>query len=208
MSWADREYAPARLLPPRPFLAAVFMLAATFLLYVIEAQELATGDALEQRYCIVGRDDNHLIGVLVAPLLHAGWDHLIGNTLGFLLFGFLAMADGFARFIGVTVVVWLVSGFGVWLLGPPVCTVGVSGVIFGWLLYLLFRGFYARSGRQIALAIVLMVLWGGLLWGVLPGQPGISWQAHLFGALGGIMAARLLARPDRRRRPEEPVMRQ
>jgi membrane associated rhomboid family serine protease len=207
MSRAGWEYAPARLLPPRPFLAAAFMVAATVVLYFLEAQELATGDALEQRYCIVGRDGDHLIGVLVAPLLHAGWDHLMANTLGFLLFGFLAMADGFARFVGVTITVWLVSGFGVWLVGPPVCTVGVSGVIFGWLLYLLFRGFYARSGRQIALAVVLMMVWGGLLWGVVPGQPGISWQAHLFGAMGGILAARLLARPVRRR-PEEPVMRQ
>ncbi|HZZ50533.1 MAG TPA: rhomboid family intramembrane serine protease [Pseudonocardia sp.] len=208
MSRADWDYAPARLLPPRPFLAAAFMLAATVLLYAVEVQELASGDALEQNYCIIGRDDNHLIGILVAPLLHAGWDHLLGNTLAFLLFGFLAMADGFARFVGVTAMVWLVSGLGVWVFGPPVCTVGVSGVIFGWLLYLLFRGFYARSGRQIALAVVLIVMWGGVLWGVLPGQPGISWQAHLFGALGGILAARLLARPAWRRRPEEPVMRQ
>ena len=75
-------------------------------------------------------------------------------------------------------------------------------MIFGWLVFLLARGFFARSARQIGLAIVLFAIWGSVLFGVIPGQPGISWQAHLFGALAGLLAASLVARADHRVGPE------
>ena len=79
-------------------------------------------------------------------------------------------------------------------------TVGASGVIFGWLAFLLVRGFFAGSVKQILLAAVLFMIWGGVLWGVLPSDPHISWQGHLFGALAGVLAAWLVARADRGRR--------
>jgi membrane associated rhomboid family serine protease len=94
--------------------------------------------------------------------------------------------------------VWLLGGLGVWLVAPDgTVTIGMSGVIFGWLAYLLVRGFFARSGTQILLAVVLFFFWGGILLGVLPGQEGVSWQGHLFGALAGVFAAWLVA-PRRR----------
>jgi membrane associated rhomboid family serine protease len=109
------------------------------------------------------------------------------------------MAHGIGRFVAVTAVIWLLGGLGVWLTGAPgTVHIGMSGVIFGWLTYLLVRGFFARSGTQILLAVVLFFLWGGILLGVLPGQPGVSWQGHLFGALAGVLAAWLVARPARR----------
>ena len=80
----------------------------------------------------------------------------------------------------------------------------VSGALFfGWLTYLLVRGFFARSGTQILLAVVLFLFWGGILLGVLPGQPQVSWQGHLFGALAGVFAASLVAP---RRRAPAPVL--
>ena len=88
---------------------------------------------------------------------------------------------------------WLTGG------GGSGYHIGASGLIFGWLVFLLTRGFFARSGLQILLAVGLFFVWGGILFGVLPGQPGISWQAHLFGALAGLLAARLVAGADRRR---------
>jgi membrane associated rhomboid family serine protease len=88
----------------------------------------------------------------------------------------------------------------VWLTAPEnSVTIGASGLIFGWLVFLLARGFFNRSFKQIALAVPLFVVWGGVLLGVLPGQPNISWQGHLFGALAGLLAARLVARADVRR---------
>jgi membrane associated rhomboid family serine protease len=118
------------------------------------------------------------------------------------VFGFLAMAGGMLQWMAVTATIWLVSGLGVWLVGPgDTSTIGASGVIFGWLVFLLARGFFARSLRQIALAVVLFAIWGGVLLGVLPGSPQVSWQGHLFGALAGLLCALLVARADRGRGP-------
>jgi membrane associated rhomboid family serine protease len=189
----------ARVLPPSPVLALITMLLFTGLLYVSEVVDQLSGLRLDDDG-IVPRSVDGLDGILWAPLLHAGWPHLLANTVPFLVFGFLAMAGGIRQFVLVTAMIWLLGGLGVWLIGPPnTSTIGASGVIFGWLVFLLARGFFARSGRQIVLAVVLFVVWGGILFGVLPGQPGISWQAHLFGALAGLLAARLVAQADRRR---------
>jgi membrane associated rhomboid family serine protease len=188
----------SRVFPPAPIASFLFMLAFTGLLYVIEAYDQVTGQQLDNDG-IVPRQVSGLDGVLWAPLLHHGWAHLIANTVPFLVFGFLAMAGGFRQFVMVTATIWLLGGFGVWLIGYDGTTsIGASGVIFGWLVFLLTRGFFARSFRQIALAIVLFLMWGGVLWGVLPGQPGVSWQSHLCGALAGLLAAWLVARAESR----------
>ena len=161
------------MLPANPLSAAVTMLAFTVLLWGIEAYDQVTGQWLDADG-IVPRSVDGLDGVLWAPLLHGSWAHLIANTLPFLIFGFLVMAHGIGRFVIVTGVIWLVGGLGVWLTGAPgTVHIGMSGVIFGWLTYLLVRGFFARSGRQILLAVVLFFLWGSVLLGVLPGQPGV-----------------------------------
>jgi membrane associated rhomboid family serine protease len=167
-------------------------------LWLIEAaDQFVFGGALDQDG-IEPRQVDGLAGIIWAPLLHAGWAHLIANSLPFFILGFLVLAGGFGQFLAVTALIWLLGGFLTWLTGGFGVTIGASGVIFGWLAFLLFRGFFARSGRQIALAVVLLLLYGGVLWGILPGTPGVSWQAHLFGALSGVLAARLVASADRR----------
>jgi membrane associated rhomboid family serine protease len=188
----------ARIIPPHPLRAAVIMLAFTAVLYAVEAFDQATSAGLDDDG-IISRHLDGLWGIIWAPLLHNGWGHLYANTLPFLIFGWLAMAGGIRQWVGVTAVIWVGSGALVWLVGPGgnTSTIGMSGVIFGWLTFLLVRGFFARSGRQIALAVVLFVIEGGILWGVFPGTPGVSWQAHLFGALFGILAAWIVARADR-----------
>jgi membrane associated rhomboid family serine protease len=188
-----------RILPARPLQALGTMLAFTAVLWVLEIYDFTTGQQLD-RDGIVPRTESGLEGILWAPLLHGGFAHLIGNTAPFLIFGFLVLANGLRRFVTVTALVWLLGGLGVWLTAPDgSVTIGMSGVIFGWLAYLLVRGFFAHSGTQILLALVLFFFWGGILLGVLPGQPGISWQGHLFGALAGVLAAWLVA--PRRRAP-------
>ncbi len=189
----------ARILPPHPLRAAVTMLSLTGLLYLSEGIDQAIGGTLDADG-IVPRQLDGLDGVLWAPLLHGGWPHLIANTLPFLIFGFLVMANGIGQFVAVTATIWLLGGLGVWLTAPEgTVHIGASGVIFGWLVFLLTRGFFNHSVKQIALAIPLLLLWGGTLLGVLPGQPGISWQGHLFGALAGLLAAWMVAGADRRR---------
>jgi membrane associated rhomboid family serine protease len=188
-----------RVLPPHPKLAGLVILAFTAMLYLVEVVDLALHGSLD-RAGITPRTLSGLDGVIWAPLLHSGWAHLMGNTVPVLVFGFLAMAPGIARWLAVTATVWVVSGLGVWLTGDAgTTTIGASGLAFGWLAYLLVRGIFNRSFAQLTVAVVLLVLWGGTLWGLLPGNPGISWQAHLFGALGGVLAAWFAARSERRR---------
>ncbi|MBC3190532.1 rhomboid family intramembrane serine protease [Pseudonocardia sp. C8] len=180
--------------------AAAIMLVFTVALWLFEGVDVASGELVEQAGALRPRDTSGLGGVLTAPLLHDDWTHLAANTLPFLLFGFLAMSGGIGQWIAVTATIWVISGVGIWLLSPyPV--IGASSIVFGWFLFLLVRGFYARNGRQILLAVVLFLFWGSLLWGVLPSDPMVSWQGHLFGAVGGIVAASWVAKADRRARP-------
>nr|WP_137816299.1 rhomboid family intramembrane serine protease [Gandjariella thermophila] len=171
-------------------------------LYAVElANVVGFHDTLE-RYGVQPRTPSGLIGVLWAPLLHGGWGHLAANTVPVLVFGFLAMAGGIGQWVAVTVTIWLISGLGVWLTASPgSITVGASGLAFGWLAFLLVRGLFNRSIKQIAVAAVLLFFWGGVLWGVLPGNPMVSWQGHLFGALAGVLAAWLAARASRPQLP-------
>lgn len=172
--------------------------AFTGVLYLIEAVDVVLGGALDGAG-IQPRQLDGLDGVLWAPLLHAGWQHLVANTVPVLVLGFFVLAGGVNQFVMVTGTIWLVGGLGTWLVAEGGTHIGASILIFGWMSFLLVRGFYARSAAQITLAAMLFLFWGGMFWGVLPGVPGISWQGHLFGALGGLLAARLVAGANRAR---------
>lgn len=186
------------MLPANPLRAAVGMLIATAALYGIEFYDQANPAARLDDYGILPRDVSGLDGILWAPLLHVDWAHLWANTLPFLVLGWLVLAGGLGQFIAVTATVWGIGGLGTWLVGAPAYHIGMSGVIFGWMVFLLVRGFFQRSIAQILVAVALFFYWGSMLWGVLPGKEGISWEGHLFGALGGLLAAWLVARSTRR----------
>lgn len=167
------------------------------LLYAVELVDTVLGNRLD-RAGIEPRETDGLDGILFAPLLHAGWGHLAANTVPLLIFGFLILLAGIARWLAVTAVVWVVGGVGVWLTGgEQTLHLGASVLAFGWLVYLLARGIFSLSAAHIAIGVLLLFLYGGLLWGVLPGQPGVSWQGHLFGAVGGLWAAWWLGTRDR-----------
>jgi len=168
--------------------AAIVIAAFVAVLWVIEIVNASGADLSDDG--IRPRQLSGLWGVLWAPLLHASFTHLESNTIPLLVLGFLVLLGGLARFGAVTATVWLVSGIGVWLLGGTnTVVVGASGLAFGWLAYIIVRGVFTRSLVQLALGLVILVVYGGLLWGVLPGASGVSWQAHLFGAVGGILSA-------------------
>ncbi|WP_421658336.1 rhomboid family intramembrane serine protease [Leptothermofonsia sp. ETS-13] len=154
-------------------------------------------------YGIIPRNLIGLRGILFAPFLHGNFPHLIGNIIPFLVLGWLIMLREISDFFWVTLVSGLVSGLGTWLFGSPGVHVGASGVIFGYLGYLLLRGFFERSILSIAISLGVGVLYGSLLWGVLPMQYGISWEGHLFGFIGGVLAARLLVNGSRNRRSKD-----
>ena len=140
---------------------------------------------------IIPRTASGLTGILVAPFLHASLSHLIANTIPFLIFGWLVMLRDRKHFLTVTLFAMLGSGILAWTLGAPGSVhVGASGVIFGYLGFLLLSGWYTRSFASILISVGVAALWGGTVMQVLPGTPGISWQGHLGGLIGGILAAR------------------
>ncbi|MEZ4678810.1 MAG: rhomboid family intramembrane serine protease [Caldilineaceae bacterium] len=149
------------------------------------------------------RTQGGLEHILFAPFLHRGFSHLLANTLPFLLLGWFVMLRGVGEFILVSLIAGLISGAGIWLFGAPdTIHIGMSGVIFGYLGFLLGRGYFERSAIAIGLAFLVGLLYGSMIWGVFPIQPNISWQGHLFGLLGGGIAAYLLAkRPEVRSKP-------
>jgi membrane associated rhomboid family serine protease len=180
--------------------AGLVIVSFVALLYLVELVDTLAGHRLDAAG-VQPREADGLDGILFAPVLHAGWAHLASNTVPLLVFGFLILLGGIARWIAVTVVVWVVGGVGVWLTGADhTVHIGASVLAFGWLVYLLVRGVFTHSVRQVLLGLVLLFLYGGVLVGVLPGQPGVSWQGHLFGALGGVLAAWWLGQRDRDRR--------
>lgn len=139
------------------------------------------------------RDPEGLLGIPAAPLLHAGLAHLLANTVPFLVLGALVAIEGRATFWRVTLVVVALGGLGTWLVSPAhSVVVGASGVVFGYLTYVVARAWFSRRLWHVAVAVLVVLLYGGLAFGVLPGRPGVSWQGHLMGALAGIVAARWL----------------
>ena len=165
------------------------------LIWTLEIVDLVFLRGALDAYGIRPRSIIGLRGILFAPFLHGGLAHVLANTIPFLTFGWLIMLRETSDFFVVTAVTMLTSGLGVWLIGSPYTIhIGASGLIFGYFGFLLLRGYFERSFSAILISLIVGLLYGSLIWGVLPLQVGISWQGHLFGFLGGALAARLLAR--------------
>ena len=183
----------------------IVVAALAAVMWVAEIADQIAGGRLD-RHGIEPRELDGLDGIVFAPFLHSGFDHLIGNTIPFLLLGFAIALGGAMRVAVVTVIVALVGGLGTWLVAPAnTVHIGASGIVFGYAAYLVARGAYSRSLLQIGLGLVVLVVWGTtLLRGLVP-EDGISWQGHLFGAVGGVIAARMLHRRAVAQGREEPA---
>src|SRR3954447_16589323 len=152
-------------------------------------------------------------GLVSAPFLHAGFGHLEGNTVPFLLLGGAIALSGLRRVVLATAIIALVAGLGVWIFAPSGTDhIGASGIVFGYAAYLIARGIFSRSMVHLLVGVFVIALYGStLLFGLAP-RDGISWQGHLFGAVGGVVAAWVLdARRSKRsaadaaKRPEDPL---
>ncbi len=163
-------------------------------MWVSESVDAVLGGSLDP-LGIEPRQLDSLPGIVLAPFLHGGFGHLLSNTVPFLVLGALVALSGLVRLLAVTAIVVLVGGAGTWLFAPAsTLHIGASGVVFGYAAYLVARGLFDRRPVSVLVGVGVALVYGsGLLAGLLP-QPGISWQGHLFGALGGLLAARVLAR--------------
>jgi membrane associated rhomboid family serine protease len=170
--------------------ATRLLAAMVAVMWVVELINSVDSNRLDQAG-IRPREIAGLDGVVFAPFLHASFSHLIGNTIPFVILGAtIALTEGM-RLASVTVVVGLVAGLGTWLIAPGgIPTVGASGVVFGYATYLIGRGVFSRQLVPLAIGVAVGLVFGlTLLYSLIP-RTGISWQDHLFGALGGILAAR------------------
>jgi membrane associated rhomboid family serine protease len=163
------------------------------LMWLSEIVDTALHGRLDQ-YGIVARDPGGLVGILASPFLHLGFGHLISNTVALVPLGALIAMSGAKRLFAVTAIVITVGGLGTWLIAPPhTITIGASGVVFGYALYLIARGIFNRRLGQVAVGVLVILVWGGMLFTSLLPEDGISWQAHLCGGLAGILAAWILS---------------
>ncbi len=175
---------------------AVLLFGLLAVMWVIEGVDFVLPTVDLDQFGICPRTNRGLWGILLSPFLHVGFGHLLSNSLPFLLLGGLVMTGGRRRFLLLSLWVTIVGGSGVWLLGGDrTVHLGASLVIFGYLGFLLSRGVVERSLGGVLLSLGLLLGYGGMLHGVLPGQPGISWLGHLCGFLAGIAGAWLLALP-------------
>jgi membrane associated rhomboid family serine protease len=169
-----------------------FVFALLAIMWVVEVID-QVGHATLDNHGIQPREVDGLEGVVTAPFLHASWSHLIGNTVPFVVLGVAIAFSGLARIAWVTAIVALVAGLGVWIVGPAHTNhIGASGVVFGFATYLMARGFYSRNPMHLIVGVVVLAIYGSTLLFDLVPRDGISWQGHLFGAIGGIVAARVL----------------
>jgi membrane associated rhomboid family serine protease len=186
--------------------ALVVMCAVVPVLFGIELLDYWIPDDLVVTAGIRPRQVAGLDGVLFAPLLHVNFAHLYGNSVPLILLGTFVLASGGRRFLASTLFIMVFSGVGVWLVGDPdTVVVGASGVIFGYLGLLLARGLIERRWWHLWVGLVVGLLYGWQVIGVLPGavDPRVSWEGHLFGFLGGVVAAVLFRAAPARRLPVE-----
>ncbi len=185
--------------------AAVAMVAFIVVLWVIEGVDALDHHRLAFRYGIVPRDPGRLPEIFTAPFLHANRQHVAGNSSALFAIGLIAALTGIRRLLAVTLCVIVTSGLGVWLFAPAhSVTVGASGVVFGYLGYLLLRGLVDRRPVDLVITVGVAIAYGSLLPQALPGAEFVSWQGHLAGFVGGLLAAWLFRRRRRGPVPDGP----
>jgi membrane associated rhomboid family serine protease len=203
-------HTPARQAKKRPrwMVGGATILTFVALLYLVELIDLLTNHSLDGNG-IRPQTTDGLWGIIFAPALHANWQHLMANTIPLLVLGFLMTLAGISRFVWATAIIWILGGLGTWLIGNvgsscgPTDHIGASGLIFGYLAFLLVFGLFVRKVWDIIIGLVVLFLYGGVLLGAMPVLHqcgGVSWQGHLSGGVAGIIAAYLLSAPERKGR--------
>ena len=177
--------------------AARLMVIVVAALWLIEAVDVVVFDRGLDQQGIVPRTWGGLDGILWAPFLHGGFGHLLANTLPLLILGGFVAIDGLRRWGNVTLFIIIVGGLATWLVARSAAHIGASGLIFGYVGFLLVAGFVERSLRGIAVSLIVGFFFGGMvLRGITPVASWVSWESHLFGLAAGVLAAFAIAAPE------------
>ena len=171
------------------------LLGIVALMWIIESLNALDSGGLDRTGGIYPRNIDHIWAIFTSPFLHENfYPHLVDNTIPLLFMGVIVAVRGAARLALVTLVVIVVGGVGTWLIAPAnTNTIGASGVVFGYATYLFARGLFDRSLLEVLTGVIVGVIWGGALVSSIVPHNGVSWQAHACGAVGGVVAAWLLA---------------
>jgi membrane associated rhomboid family serine protease len=181
--------------------AAALNVGFLAILWAVELVNAATGRNLTQSGGIVARDVGSLVNILTSPFVHGNLDHLMANALPLFSLGLIAAIPGPRRFLLMTFVVIVVGGLGIWLTAPAgTVTIGASGVVFGYFSYLLLRGLVDRRPADVLVSIGIAIAYGSFMWSAVGiGVTGISWQGHVSGLVGGVVAALVVRTPKKKR---------
>jgi membrane associated rhomboid family serine protease len=163
----------------------LILLASFWLILLVET---GTGNNFGN-YGIYPRTVEGLKGILFSPFLHGSFVHLISNSLPFLILGTTIVFFYNNIYGRVLIAIYLLTGIGVWLIARPAYHIGASGVIYGFAGFLIFSGLFRREFKSILISIVILIFYGGLIWGVFPGATGVSWESHLVGGIVGLLCA-------------------
>ncbi|MFK7821134.1 MAG: rhomboid family intramembrane serine protease [Planctomycetaceae bacterium] len=178
-----------------------FLITLLAVMWAVEVVDLFTAYRFDD-WGIRPRSMWGLVGVVCSPFLHGGFTHLIANTIPLFILGVVIGLRGLRNLVDVTLIVGLIGGAAVWLMAPKYASgtqnfavhIGASGLVFGYFGYLITRGFFDKSVRSLLVGVIVLLTYGGLFWGVLPTDPGVSWQGHLFGFIAGAIAASTLSK--------------
>jgi membrane associated rhomboid family serine protease len=145
---------------------------------------------------ILPRSLRGLIGIITSPLIHSDFSHLFSNTVPLVLLGFGIFYFYPKSAYKVFAFVYFCTGFLVWLFAREVYHVGASGIVYAFVSYFFFNGLFRRDTKSVTLSLIVVFLYGGLVWGILPGMKGISWESHFFGAVSGMLASFVFRKSD------------
>lgn len=192
---------------PRRWPALVLLFCFVGVMWIVEAADWvlkeATGNPqVLDAYGVEPLSTEGLLGIVFQPLLHGDWAHLIGNSIALLVLGSIIAMSGVKPLVSVTVISWLASGLVSWVLGGTgTVHIGASGIVFGYIFYVIVRGFFSRRFLHLLVGVLIGLFYGiDALAGLSPMQYGVSWQGHLGGAIGGVLSAYGLKRD---RKPQQ-----
>lgn len=174
------------------------LLATVGVVWAVSLYGLLVDEGVQFALAVLPRRFDGLTGVLGMPFVHGSMTHLLANTLPLLIFGGILISRGAAYFFKVSLAITLFGGVALWLFGRESAHIGASGLVFGYFGFLVVRGLYERRLSSLAAALFVIVLYGGMIFGVLPRDDHISWEAHLVGLLAGAFLARAAYAWDRR----------
>jgi membrane associated rhomboid family serine protease len=178
---------------------ALFVMAGVIaVIWIVQVVNWLDGYGLSRRFGIIAHEPSRLGDIFAAPFLHWSFTHIEANSAPLFFLGFLAAYRGLRRFVVVTLLIVVMSGLGSWLFGSPHAVgTGASGVVYGYFAYVVLRGVVERHLVDVIVGLVVALSYWSIVAGVLPSDRRISWQAHLFGLLAGIVAAVAMRSPSK-----------